>query len=198
MAKKHATAKSESPPAPVRGQGGQSSHPEGRQSSHKSGRRPKRQGDREPPAPFSPFRQKKLPLPEEFLAKLPASQRRIADALRNLILKTVPRIREAVKPGWKVIGYHAPHYFCFLFPRGDQVHLGFEWGARLSDPQKRLQGEGDYSQVRYLSFTDVKQIVPKELAPMIRESASPVIKGSSKIRPEGQRPGMKYQGKPRK
>lgn len=138
--------------------------------------------------PFSRLHHKKVPSADEFLAKLPLSQRRIADVLRRLILRAVPRARESVKPGWTLIGYHAPHYFCFLFPRADKVHLGFEWGARLSDPRKQLQGEGDYSQVRYLSFGDVKEINAKELASTIREAASPTLKGSSKMPPPGQRP----------
>lgn len=138
--------------------------------------------------PYAILRHKKVPSAEEFLAKLPPSQRRIADVLRSLIKRAVPRAREAVKPGLKLISYHAPHYFCFLFPRADKVHLGFEWGARLSDPKKQLQGEADYSQVRYISFGDVKEIQPKELTSMIRESAIPALKGTSKMPPVGQRP----------
>lgn len=132
--------------------------------------------------PFSKLHHKVYPSADEFVAKLPLSQRRIADALRSIIRRAVPKAREMVKPQRKLLGYHAPHYFCFLFPRGDKVHLGFEWGTRLSDPKKLLQGESDISAVRYLTFGDVKEISPKELASMIRESANPALKGSSKIR----------------
>lgn len=132
-----------------------------------------------------------MPTPEEFLEKLPESQRKLTEALRKLIFRSAPRVRETVKPGWKILAYHAPHYFCFLFPRADQVHLGFEWGERLSDPQKKLQGEGDYSQVRYLTFRSVQEIVPKELGSMIREAASPHLKGSSKDRPGLRRSAQK-------
>ncbi len=134
---------------------------------------------------------KKLPSAEEFIAKLPVSQRRITDALRNIIVRAVPGVREVVKTQRRIIAYHGPHYFCFLFPRGEQVHLGFEWGDRLSDPDKRLQGEGDFSPIRYISFSDIKEVVPSKLKSMIRESASPTIIGSSNMRPVGQRPGVK-------
>jgi hypothetical protein len=160
---------------------------------------PKKQHSPREAVPYSRLRPKKFASPEEFLAKLPITQRRIADALRSIIRRAVGNVREVVKTERKMLGYHAPHYFCFLFPRGDKVHLGFEWGDRLSDPKKRLQGESDYSQVRYLSFGNVKEIEPKELASMIREAASPTIKGSSKIRPVGQRPGgVKADDKSRK
>jgi hypothetical protein len=51
--------------------------------------------------PYAILRHKKVPTAEEFLAKLPPSQRRIADVLRSLIKRAVPRARETVKPGWK-------------------------------------------------------------------------------------------------
>lgn len=137
--------------------------------------------------PFSKLHHKTLPSADEFLAKLPLSQRRIADVLRSIIRRAVPRAREAVKPQRKLLSYHAPHYFCFLFPRGDSVHLGFEWGERLSDPKMQLKGEGDYSSVRFLTFTDVRQIDSKELASIIREAANPALKGTSKMPSPGQR-----------
>lgn len=141
--------------------------------------------------PYSHSKPKKLPSPEEFVSKLPPSQRRVTEALRNIILRAVPGVREIVKTQRKILSYHAPHYFCFIFPRAMQVHLGFEWGDRLSDPEKQLQGEGDFSPIRYLTFSDIKEVVPAKIKSMIRESASPTIIGSSRIRPVGQRPGSK-------
>jgi hypothetical protein len=52
--------------------------------------------------------------------------------------------------GWHGLGYHHPAagYVCAVFPRADDVLLGFEHGVLLDDPHGLLSGEG--RTVRYV------------------------------------------------
>lgn len=86
----------------------------------------------------------------------------------------MPEISEAVYPGWKLIGYRIhtekrSHYFCFIAPFDDFIHLGFENGTMLTDNHKILAGNG--KQVRHVvirSSADIKRV---HLSPLIAEAA---------------------------
>lgn len=86
--------------------------------------------------------------PEEILKPAIAKIRAVANRLRRLVLAEVPEAEEAGYPGWRLIGYRAPSYFCFVAPLDDHVRLGFEHGAKLDDPDGLLEGSG--KQVRYV------------------------------------------------
>ena len=108
--------------------------------------------------------------PEQFLAGFSLEIRSIARALRELVRAQVPHAREAVYPGWRLIGYRADHgnrnvYFAYIAPTADHVSLGFEWGLLVADPQGMLEGDG--SQVRYARFRQLEDIRPEPLAPLI-------------------------------
>jgi hypothetical protein len=110
------------------------------------------------------------PTPEQFLAGFPLKIRSIAQALRELVRTQVPHAREAVYPGWRLIGYRADHgdrnvYFAYIAPTADHVSLGFEWGILLPDPLGILEGDG--SQVRYARFRQLEEILPEPIAPLI-------------------------------
>jgi hypothetical protein len=70
--------------------------------------------------------------------------------LRQVVLDALPDAREVVYPGWHGLGYHHPEagYLCAVFPRADDVLLGFERGVLLDDPHGLLSGEG--RTVRYV------------------------------------------------
>lgn len=92
---------------------------------------------------------------EEFLAPYPAEIRVLAETLRGLVRAAVPEVREAVYPGWQLIGYRAvsgkrSRYFAFLTPYEDRLVLGFEWGVRMADPAGILTGSG--RQVRQIEL----------------------------------------------
>ena len=116
----------------------------------------------------------KRPTVEQFLRRYPEDVREIVSALRTLIRKTIPDVREAVYPGWKLIGYRVVEnkrdaYFCFIAPAEDRVFLGFEYGALLSDPDRLLMG--DTKQVRHVVIVQKNDILPDKLSRLITEGA---------------------------
>lgn len=95
------------------------------------------------------------PTVEEYLAPYPVEIRALAAKLRGHLRAVVPEVREAVYPGWQLIGYRAPdgkksRYFAFLAPFEDRLVLGFEWGVRMEDPAGILSGKG--RQVRQIEI----------------------------------------------
>jgi hypothetical protein len=80
----------------------------------------------------------------------------VADLTRRLraaVLTGRPELTEKIYLGW---------YGVALFPRADEVHVGFEHGVDLPDPDGLLQGDG--RQVRYLVFRpDAARPTPEDL-----------------------------------
>ena len=67
------------------------------------------------------------------------------------MLAADPDLTERLYPGWRGVGYRHPEagYVCGIFPQPDgQLHLLFEHGATMPDPEGVLQGSG--TQTRYL------------------------------------------------
>ncbi|HET6754792.1 MAG TPA: DUF1801 domain-containing protein [Jiangellaceae bacterium] len=91
----------------------------------------------------------------------------VADLTRRLraaVLTGRPELTEKIYLGWYGVGLHHPDkgYVAALFPRADEVHVGFEHGADLPDPDGLLQGDG--RQVRYLVFRpDAARPTPEDL-----------------------------------
>jgi hypothetical protein len=91
----------------------------------------------------------------------------VADLTRRLraaVLTGRPELTEKIYLGWYGVGLHHPDkgYVAALFPRADEVHVGFEHGVDLPDPDGLLQGAG--RQVRYLVFRpDAARPTPEDL-----------------------------------
>ena len=85
-------------------------------------------------------------LPAEFLLDaFPPAIRDTGRALRALILATVPGTVETVRPGWRWIAYSLPEKgrvrnFAWIGPERKHIHLGFEHGTLLADPEHILHG----------------------------------------------------------
>jgi hypothetical protein len=97
--------------------------------------------------------------PAEFLLdSYPAAIRETGRALRTLILAAVPRAVETVRPGWRWIAYSLPEKgrvqnFAWIGPERKHIHLGFEHGTLLSDPEHILQGAQErLKKFRYFTF----------------------------------------------
>jgi hypothetical protein len=110
--------------------------------------------------------------PEELVAPLPVSRQETVAALRAIVRRVVPDVQEAVRPGWRVIGYRAPlgsrnAYFGFVFPEIEHVHLGFEYGIFMNDPDDVLQGSG--RKVRYATLTRHDEFPDRVLENLVRE-----------------------------
>jgi hypothetical protein len=86
------------------------------------------------------------PLPPElFLSAYPAEIREVAERLREVVREAVPEAIERVRTGGRLIGYDVPigrrtRYFAFVAPEPEHVHLGFEYGVWMTDPDELLQG----------------------------------------------------------
>ena len=99
------------------------------------------------------------PQPVELLLEdYPDAIRETGLALRELIFRTVPGAAETIRPGWRWIAYSLPEgrrvrNFAWIGPERKHIHLGFEHGALLADPERLLHGaEERLKQFRYFTF----------------------------------------------
>jgi hypothetical protein len=97
--------------------------------------------------------------PAEFLLDgYPAAIRETGRSLRTLILATVDGSVETVRPGWRWIAYSLPEKgrvrnFAWIGPERKHIHLGFEHGTLLADPEHILQGAQErLKKFRYFTF----------------------------------------------
>jgi hypothetical protein len=115
--------------------------------------------------------------PDALLEGLTRSHRTIVERLRRVVLDTVPDAIEDVRPRWWNLGYDVPRrrgkpiYFAWIWPEHEHVHLGFQWGVLMDDPERRLQGKGETKQVRWLTFVAGDPVRAAELRPLILEAA---------------------------
>ena len=81
------------------------------------------------------------PMPVEFLLDgYPDAIRESGMSLRALIFRTVPGTVETIHPGWRWIAYSLPEgrrirNFASIGPESKHIHLGFEHGRLLEDPE---------------------------------------------------------------
>jgi hypothetical protein len=116
--------------------------------------------------------------PAEFLLDAyPTPIRETARALRELIFRTVPGTVETVRPGWHWIAYSLPdgrrvRNYAWIGPERKHIHLGFEHGILLADPERILQGrEERLKKFRYFTFEPSIDVEPAVLADFLRRAA---------------------------
>ena len=116
--------------------------------------------------------------PELFLSGFPVEIRDIAERLRSVVLEAVPEAIERVRTGWRLIGYDVPvgrrtRYFGFVAPEAQHVHLGFEYGILMEDPDGLLQGAHlDLRKVRFVTVRPGDAIPTDALVRYTREAAT--------------------------
>lgn len=114
---------------------------------------------------------------ESLLDDHPAAIRETGQALRSLILGTVPGTVERVRPGWRWIAYSLPdgrrvRNFAWIGPEHTHIHLGFEHGTLLADPERLLRGAREgLKQFRYFTFEPFIDIDEAVLADYVRRAA---------------------------
>ena len=98
-------------------------------------------------------------LPAQFLLDtFPPAIRETGQMLRALVLGTVPGSVETVRTGWRWIAYSLPEpgrvrNFAWIGPERKHIHLGFEHGTLLDDPEHLLQGAQErLKKFRYFTF----------------------------------------------
>ena len=115
--------------------------------------------------------------PELFLSGYPPAIGAVADRLREIVQEAVPDALERVRPGWRLIGYDVPvgrrtRYFAFVAPEPEHVHLGFEYGAWMTDPDELLQGAHlDLRKVRFVTYRPGDPMPTDALLRLTREAA---------------------------
>jgi hypothetical protein len=117
-------------------------------------------------------------LPAEFLLDgFPPAIRAAGLTLRQLIFRTVPGAVETVRPGWRWIAYSLPdgrrvRNFAWIGPERKHIHLGFEHGVLLADPDRLLHGvEERLRQFRYFTFEPAIDADEAILVDFIRRAA---------------------------
>ena len=109
-----------------------------------------------------------------------ASRRRSRETgrrLRALILATIPGSVETVRPGWRWIAYSLPEKgrvrnFAWIGPERKHIHLGFEHGTLLADPEHILQGAQEgLKKFRYFTFEAAIDIEEAILVDYLRRAA---------------------------
>jgi len=115
--------------------------------------------------------------PEVFLSDYPPDIQSLANVFRDLVVKSVPDAIERVRFGWRLIGYDVPagrrtRYFAFVVPEPAHVHLGFEYGIWMSDPEQLLHGaELKLRKVRFFTFEPGDPVPEQVIAGYIEEAA---------------------------
>jgi hypothetical protein len=114
--------------------------------------------------------------PEAFLAGYPGGIRNAAEQLRGLIKRVVPDAIERVRPGWRLIGYDLPVgrrtvYFAYIAPEPIHVHIGFEHGVLMADPDRLLEGAHlNLRKVRFLTFKAGQELPEADILGLVREA----------------------------
>ena len=115
--------------------------------------------------------------PEAFLAGYDEPIRALAETLRSVVRRAAPTAVERVRPGWRLIGYDLPVgrrsvYFAFVAPEPIHVHLGFEHGIFMADPDRRLEGAHlRLKKVRFTTFEPADAIPEQAMVDLTREAA---------------------------
>jgi len=112
----------------------------------------------------------------KFLMPFPADVRKTAMALREFACTLYPKANEliydnynAVAIGWSLTD-RLGDTFCSVavLRRGLNVHFGFYWGAKISDPKKLLLGGGN--QYRYIIVKEMAAFPKSYMQKLVREA----------------------------
>jgi hypothetical protein len=115
--------------------------------------------------------------PELFLAGYPPDIQDVAERLCAIAKRAVPGAIERVRLGWRLIGYEVPagkrtRYFAFVAPEVAHVHLGFEYGAWMTDPEDLLRGAHlNLRKVRFVTYEPGDPMPEPALVAYTREAA---------------------------
>ena len=115
--------------------------------------------------------------PEAFLCGYTDDIRAIAETLRAVVREAAPDAIERVRAGWRLIGYDLPVgrravYFAWVAPEPIHVHLGWQHGTFLSDPDRMLEGAHlRLKKVRFTTFRPGDRVPTATLVAFTQEAA---------------------------
>jgi hypothetical protein len=109
--------------------------------------------------------------------------RGVAKAVRALVKKTGAGCEEYVSP-WKIPAFDANGPLCVFVLGKEHLSLAFLQGAKLTDPEKLLEGTGKgVRHVKLRSVADVKR-------PGVKKLIAEAVKLNKKDPPSGKMVGM--------
>lgn len=124
----------------------------------------------------------------KFIKPYPAEVQELTMWLREFIWDLYPNANEliydnynAVAFGWSLTA-RLSHTFCSVAVMAQYVHLGFYWGSEISDPEKKLLGNG--KQYRYIIIkqkSDLPKIYIKKLLKEAYANSLAKVKNTSEI-----------------
>ena len=91
----------------------------------------------------------------------------VADAVRALIRKTVPKSREAINP-WGIPTFEWNGTLCYLMVGKNHVTFGFPRGTSLRDPTKLLQGTG--KNLRHVKLREISDVHDANLKQLVLQA----------------------------
>lgn len=115
--------------------------------------------------------------PEAFLSAYPDEIRSLAQTLRAGVRRAAPDAIERVRSGWRLIGYDLPVgrrtvYFAWVAPEPIHVHLGWQHGIFMTDPDRMLEGAHlRLKKVRFTTFRLGDTIPEAAMVEITREAA---------------------------
>jgi Domain of unknown function (DU1801). len=108
----------------------------------------------------------------KFLSVFPRDQQQTALWLREFVWKLYPQCNELIYDNYNALAFgwspteRQGHIFCSVAigRTSHNIHFGFYWGSQISDPEKKLLGEGNqYRYVLVKSKTDFPKTYVKKL-----------------------------------
>jgi hypothetical protein len=114
--------------------------------------------------------------PDALLAAYDEPIRDLAEQIRAIVLGSLPDVIEAVRPGWRVIGYNLPlgrrtPFIAWLMVQPEHVHLGFPQGVLLSNHDGALDGAGITKRARWLTAVPGQRVPAGQYGSYLIEAA---------------------------
>ena len=114
---------------------------------------------------------------DAFLSAYPDGIGSLAEQLRAVVRRAAPDAIERVRLGWRLIGYDLPVsrrtvYFAWVAPEPVHVHLGWQHGTFMADPDRMLEGAHlRLKKVRFVTFRPGDEIPETAMVEFTREAA---------------------------
>lgn len=109
--------------------------------------------------------------PDDIFADFDESLELICQALREMVLQSIPNATERVQAGWSVVSYSFDAMCVLISPRKNVVRLMVDpRGEDLDDPANLLSETG--RRFMHVDFTSLDQINADQLVPIILKAAS--------------------------
>jgi len=127
--------------------------------------------------------------PDLFLSGYAPEIRDLAERLLGVVREAVPEGIERVRTGWRLIGYdlpvgHRTRYFAWVAPEPEHVHLGWQHGIWMTDPDGILRGAHlNLKKVRYVTYQPGDEIPTDVLVRYTLEAAGLATLGVSGVAP---------------